>query len=108
MLMKYRILFKGDTVEMAGGDINSKLVCFSDLCAGIELCLLFGPSNLDRQFHNKQIKSFHFKNYKTVVVCCCKLNNTRDCDKHLFGQVSTCTGCYQLSMFSCTNVHPQR
>ena len=34
-----------------------------------------------------------------VVVCCCKpfcckLNNTLDCDEHLFGQVSTCTGRY--------------
>ena len=26
------------------------------------------------------------------VVSCCKLNNTRECDEHLFGQVSTCTG----------------
>ena len=22
---------------------------------------------------------------KHVVICCCKLNNTRDCDEHLFG-----------------------
>ena len=29
-----------------------------------------------------------------IVVCCCKLNNTWDCDEHLFGQVSTCTDHY--------------
>ena len=40
------------------------------------------------------------------VVCCCKLNNTGDCDEHLFGQVRTRTGCYQLPIFRCTNVHP--
>ena len=45
---------------------------------------------------------------KTCVVCCCKLNNTRDCDEHLFGQVSTRTGCYRLPRFRCTNVHPQK
>ena len=43
-----------------------------------------------------------------IVVCCCKLNNTRDCDEHFFGQVSTRTGCYQLPIFRCTNVHPRR
>ena len=42
------------------------------------------------------------------VVCCCKLNNTRDWDEHIFGQVSTCTDRYQLTVFRCTNVHPQR
>ena len=42
----------------------------------------------------------------TIVVCCCKLKNTRDCDEHLFGQVITCTGRYQLPIFRCTNVHP--
>ena len=30
--------------------------------------------------------------FPTVVVCCCKLNNARVCDEHLFGQVSTPTG----------------
>ena len=44
----------------------------------------------------------------SVVVCCCKLNNTRDCDEHLFGQVSTHTGRYQLPIFRCSNVHPWR
>ena len=33
------------------------------------------------------------------VVCCCKLNKTRDCDEHLLGQVSTGTGRYQLPIF---------
>ena len=40
-----------------------------------------------------------------IVVCCCKLNNTWDCDEHLFGQVSTCTGGYQLLIFCCKIVH---
>ena len=40
-----------------------------------------------------------------TVICCCKLKNTRDCDKHLLGQVSTCTGHYQLPIFRCTIVH---
>ena len=34
--------------------------------------------------------------FTSIVVCCCKLNNTQDCDEHLFGQVSTCTGRYVL------------
>ena len=42
------------------------------------------------------------------VVCCCKLNITRDCDEHLFGQVFTCIGRYQLPIFHCTNAHPWR
>ena len=37
--------------------------------------------------------------------CCCKLNNTLVYDEHLFGQVSTRTGRYQLLIFRCTNVH---
>ena len=45
---------------------------------------------------------------KDIVVCCCKLNKTRVCDEHLFGHVSTCTGRYQMPIFCCTNVHPQR
>ena len=36
------------------------------------------------------------------VVCCCKQNNTLVCDDHLFGQVSTCTGRYQLHAQMCT------
>ena len=44
----------------------------------------------------------------TVAGCCCRLNNTRVCDEHLFGQVSTCTGHYQLPIFRCTNVHLRR
>ena len=43
-----------------------------------------------------------------VVICCCKLNNTQVWDEHLFWQVSTCTRHYQLPIFRCTNVHPQR
>ena len=43
---------------------------------------------------------------KMFVVCCCKLDNTRDCDEHLFRQVSTCTGCYQLPIFHCTKCAP--
>ena len=42
---------------------------------------------------------------KNSVVCCCKLNNTRVCDEHLFRQVSTCTGHNQLPIFHCTNAH---
>ena len=38
----------------------------------------------------------------SFVVCCCKLNNTQDCGKHLFRQVSTPTGHYQLPIFGCT------
>ena len=29
---------------------------------------------------------------QAIVECCFKLNKTRDCDEHLFGQVSTHTG----------------
>ena len=43
-----------------------------------------------------------------IVLCCCKLNYTRDCDEHLFEQVKTCTGYYQLPIFCSTNVHPWR
>ena len=42
---------------------------------------------------------------KVSVVCCCKLNNTQVSDEHLFRQVSSCTGRYQLLIFRCTNVH---
>ena len=38
-------------------------------------------------------------------VCCCKLNNTRVCDEHLFRQVGTSTSHNQLPIFHCTNVH---
>ena len=41
------------------------------------------------------------------VVCCCKLNNTQDCDEHLFGQVKTHTGRYQPPLFCCTILHQQ-
>ena len=40
--------------------------------------------------------------FNIIVVCCCKLNHTRVCDELLFGQVSTCIGCNQLSIFCCT------
>ena len=40
-----------------------------------------------------------------IVACCCKLNNTRDCDEHLIGQVNTHTGHYQLPLFHCTILH---
>ena len=36
------------------------------------------------------------------------VNNKWDCDEHLFGQVSTPTGPYQLPMFGCTNVRLRR
>ena len=36
------------------------------------------------------------KSGKWQTPCCCKPNNTRDCEEHLFGQVNTWTGCYQL------------
>ena len=39
------------------------------------------------------------------VVCCCQLNDTQIFDEHLFGQVSSHTGCYKLPIFCCTNVH---
>ena len=42
---------------------------------------------------------------KGTVVRCCKLHNTQVSDEPLFGQVSTCTGHYQLPIFRCTNVH---
>ena len=42
------------------------------------------------------------------VVGCCKMNNTQVCDEHLFGQVNTPTGCYQLPILRCTNVHQRR
>ena len=35
-------------------------------------------------------------------VVCCRLNNTRGCDEHLLGQVSTHTGQNQLPIFHCT------
>ena len=44
----------------------------------------------------------------TIVVCCCKLNKTPDCDEHLFGQINTCTGRYQLPLFRCTILHQWR
>ena len=44
---------------------------------------------------------------KLIVVFCCKLNNTRVCDKHLFRQVGTHPACYQLPIFNCTYVHPR-
>ena len=51
----------------------------------------------------------HFSRFQSFpevsVICCCKLNKTRDCDEHLFGQVNTCTGRYQLPIFRCTFVH---
>ena len=40
------------------------------------------------------------------VLCCCKLINTKDCDEHLFRQVSTRTGGYKLPLLGCTKVHP--
>ena len=36
--------------------------------------------------------------FSPIVVCCCKLNNTWYCDKHLFELVGTPTGLYQLSI----------
>ena len=40
------------------------------------------------------------KKENTCVVCCCKLNKTQFCDDHLFRQVSTQTGHYQLPNYS--------
>ena len=34
-----------------------------------------------------------------------KLNNTQDWDEHLFGQVSTCTGGYQLTIYVTERSH---
>ena len=39
------------------------------------------------------------------MLCVFKPNNTRDCNEHLFGQVSTRTGRYLLPIFRCINVH---
>ena len=44
-------------------------------------------------------------NLQLLVVCCCKLNNTWICDEHLFGQVSTCKGRYQLPIFRGAIMH---
>ena len=62
-------------------------VLYSDICAVQILRLAF--------FSPKYV----------IIICCCKLNNTLDSDEYLFGQVSTCTGPYQLPIFPCTNVH---
>ena len=45
------------------------------------------------------LKTCNLKLGKHSVVCCCKLNNTWDCDAQLFLQVSTHTGHYQLPIF---------
>ena len=45
---------------------------------------------------------------KHSVICYCKLNNTHDCEEHLFIQASTCTGRYQLLIFRWKIVHPWR
>ena len=47
-------------------------------------------------------------NIMLYVAVSCKLNNTQVCNEHLFRQVSTRTGRYQLPIFRCTNVHPRR
>ena len=60
----------------------------------------------DKQNSIQLFISRTFKYRKLVFVGCSKLNNTRDCDKHLFGQVSTCASRYQLSILRCSNVHP--
>ena len=63
-------------------------------------CLLYNASmckNSHSQCH-KSVQVFQC----TTVVCCCKLNNTWNCDEHLFRQVSTSTGRYQLLIFGCT------
>ena len=56
--------------------------------------------------------------YKLGRLCKCDtlgllLKSTHRCNKkfnkiEFFGQVSTRTGCYQLPIFRCTNVHPVR
>ena len=64
--------------------------------------LIFVPFDLGLRWH-------FFTNWPLkFVVCCCKLNNTRVCDERIFWQVSKRTGCYQLPIFGCTNVHPRR
>ena len=47
-------------------------------------------------------QTFQILDGRPFVLSCCKLNNTRDCDEHLFGQASTRTGHYQLPIFGCT------
>ena len=41
-------------------------------------------------------------NETSSVVFCCDINNTRDCNEHLFGKNIAGTGCYQLLIFGCT------
>ena len=45
-----------------------------------------GPMKIETSVEKNELK-FLLK----TDVSCCKLNNTRDCDEHLFGQVSTPT-----------------
>ena len=53
-----------------------------------------------KKIHNlEQAQNTDMAEDNISVVSCWKLNNTRDCDEHLFGQVSTCTGRYQLTIF---------
>ena len=51
--------------------------------------------SIDGGFLKTKQKHFNFRfHLYPSVVCCCKLNNSRDCDEHLFGQVSMRTGRY--------------
>ena len=57
-------------------------------------CIFFLPPPKEVTFFDS-IYGLYLSHQYTVV-CCCKLNNTQFCDKHLFRQVSKNTGCYQL------------
>ena len=51
---------------------------------------------------SKNYQRFIIQMINLVVVGCCKLNKTRDCDEHLLRQISAHTGRYQLPIFRCT------
>ena len=75
---------------------NSKMVHLLDQCSN---------DHSNSQHLVTRLGLVYYLNVYYCVVCCCKLNNTRVCDDHLFGQVSTFTSRNQLPKFCCTSVH---
>ena len=59
---------------------------------------IFGE-NFSEQQRLNETSNNRFDFAQIIVECCCELNNTRDCDEHVFGQVSTLIGHYQLPIF---------
>ena len=47
----------------------------------------------------EEVGTWVMRGTQATIVCCCKLNNTRDCDEHLFRQVSTRTGRFNCPYF---------